>query len=228
MSGSPEAGAVDIRTASALAALELRAEGVVGGRAARPGARWARAGLALDPDDDAGALGQAVLHLDVLPVGDAEPHPHRLGLALVVEHEHEAGAAAASGTRGRRRRGARLSAGPPEAAAPWTPAARSRRARPGGDGRPGPTGPGPRAGAGRRCAGPCAAAAGLEALGPEAQRRGRDPKHVVRLLHDHGDRGGHAGHELAVVVVDADDRVVGDDVLDGGGLQPHLVDPPPE
>src|SRR6185295_7290335 len=53
----------------------------------------------------------------------------------------------------------------------------------------------------------------FEALGPEAQRRRGDADDVLAALHDHRHRGGHAGHQLQVVVGDADDGVVGDEVL---------------
>src|SRR6266581_3307668 len=85
---------VVIGRASALAALELRVEGVVRRRAARARSGRTRRPLALDADHDARALGEAVLHLDELPVGDADLHARRLGLSLVVLHEDEGRASA--------------------------------------------------------------------------------------------------------------------------------------
>src|SRR5438093_8031735 len=101
-----DAGSVVMRAASALAALELRVERVVRGRAARPGPGGASRAFALDAHDHAGAFGETVLHLDELAVGDTRADAHRLGLALVVQDEDQRGAPAVALGPARRSRGA--------------------------------------------------------------------------------------------------------------------------
>src|SRR6266581_2273297 len=105
---------VVIGRASALAALELRVEGVVRRRAARARSGRTRRPVALDADHDAGALGEAVLHLDVLAVGDADLHPRRLRLSLVV-HDEDERRAPAVGFRAARRARSRSGIGAPSA-----------------------------------------------------------------------------------------------------------------
>src|SRR5262245_39126217 len=78
----------------ALAALELGVEGVVRRRPARA-RRRAPPRLALEADDHARPLREAVLHLDELAVGHSRVHADRLGLALVVRDEDEGRARAA-------------------------------------------------------------------------------------------------------------------------------------
>ena len=198
-------------------------------RRARGRARRARPAISAAGDHD-GALGEAVHDLHELAVRDAR-RARATGW----------GSPSASSTktcrrprpplaaRGARRRGpraaGRAAAGPappgparrravrPLRGAPPAPALSRRAARR----RPRRAGMPPLACRAGPRAGPAAPRAGVEALGPEAQRRGRDAQHVARRLRTTTETVAVIpGMQPLARVVDADDRVVGDDVLHGG------------